>query len=203
MADGSSKTELEGNKVQGQWRHGSAEPGSILNARFSRSKILKIAAGFGALFLAKKGAEAVKEISDSLKNKLTNEQKEAHSLLQSSPNENLIEGLVVKEVKGMDGKIIDAKLRDKPSSHTAQVPGDDMAGREIETFKAGTIFSKGILVDGTDPRFGGLRTTHDRWIYVNPSGDPKDGGFINIGGFEYNPKFYEVPAIKLTSFNNP
>lgn len=209
MADGSSKTELQGNREQGQWRHRSGQPRSILDARVSRSGLFKIAAGLGVVWLAEKtglvskGIETVKDISESIKGKSTDEQNEAFAIYQDSHNQNLIEGLVIKEVKGMDGKITDVKLRDKPSSHTAQAPGDDMAGREIGSFGAGTIFSKGILVDGTDPRFGGLRNTHDRWVYVNPTGDPKDGGFINLGGFEYHPKFYEVPPIKLASFNNP
>lgn len=171
--------------------------------RVTRSGLLKIAAVLGTLFLAKKGAEAVKDISESLKGGSTDQQNEADELLHRSHAENLVEGLVVKEVKGIDGKISDVKLWNKPSSHISQDPGDQLAGREIGAFKAGTIFSRGILVDGTDPRFGGLRSTHDIWVYVNESGDVKSGGFINISGLEYDPKFYGIKAIKLKSFNNP
>ena len=116
----------------------------------------------------------------------------------------MVYDLVVKEIKDKDGKIIDVKIRNRPSSHESlSEPDDPLAGRQLGEVKAGTQFSRGILVDGTDPKYGGLRTTHDSWIYVSPENNPQSGGFIHKSNLEYTSAVQNPKASRLKSFSNP
>lgn len=226
MEDG-PKTELTGNKTQGDWIHGKDGPSGVVKGeqkdnRFlypdadsvvvrqqtiDRRSALGTFAAFGVYAAAKLGlfhraGELLKKSPEDVK-KTTDAQNEAFVLLQTPQQESIVEGLVVRGTIDRNGRLVHVDLRDRPTSRNSQSVADEepYAGKTIGEVKVGARFAKGLLVDGTNPNLGGVRMTHHGWVFVTP--ETGVGGFVPMDVFESNQKLSHANPAKLKSFDNP